>query len=112
MLLGFLVLSTSHSIIFLFIAVLFIGFAFAIIYPLFLIDATKCVPQYESTFSLSIVGSFALLGQFLSPLVVNAAGKITGISSVRLPFQFSAIACIIVIVILFFSNIGHRAIDS
>lgn len=110
MFLGFLTLSTSYSVIVLFMAVLVIGFAFAILFPLILIDTTKSVPKHANAFALSIVGSFGLLGQFLSPIIVNAFGNIMGISSVRFPFQFSAIACIIVIVILFFSNIRYRVI--
>lgn len=108
MFLGFLTLSTSHSVILLFIAVLVIGFAFAILFPLLLLDTTKSVPVHANAFALSIVGSFGLLGQFLSPIIVNAVGNLVGISSVRFSFQFSAIACIIVVLILFFSNIGYR----
>ncbi|MDD7795404.1 MFS transporter [Clostridium sp. 'White wine YQ'] len=111
MFLGFVILSTSHSVIFLFIAVLVMGFAFAILFPLFLIDTTKCAPKYANAFALSIVGSFGLLGQFLSPIIVNVIGNIIGISSVRFSFQFSAIACIIVIVTLYFSNIRYSSIS-
>lgn len=108
MFLGFLTLSISHSVILLFISVLVIGFAFAILFPLLLLDTTKSVPAHANAFALSIVGSFGLLGQFLSPIIVNAVGNIVEISSVRFSFQFSATACIIVVVILFFSNIGYR----
>ncbi|MBL4930568.1 MFS transporter [Clostridium paridis] len=111
MFLGFLILSLSHSVIFLFIAVLVMGFAFAILFPLFLIDTTKYAPKYANAFALSIVGSFGLLGQFLSPIIVNAIGNIIGISSARFSFQFSAIACFIVIVPLYFSNIRYSLIS-
>jgi MFS family permease len=107
MFLGFLTLSTSHSVIFLYMSVLLIGFAFAILFPLILIDTTKCVPKYANTFALSIVGSFGLLGQFLSPLIINSTEKTIGMSSVRFSFQFSAVACIIVILILFLKKKGR-----
>jgi len=110
MFLGFLTLSISHSVIILFLSVLVIGFAFAILFPLILIDTTKSVPNHANAFALSIVGSFGLLGQFLSPIIVNVIGNIMGISSVRFSFEFSAIACIIVIVILFFFDIRYRVI--
>jgi len=99
MLIGFLLLTISNTILQIILALFFIGIGLGIILPLIFTSTGKCVSRKDSTFAMALVSSSMYFGQFLSPILISTAASYLGNGSIKFPFMFSAILIAITLLI-------------
>ncbi len=92
---GFTGLAFTHSIPVVLISVFCVGFGQGVIFPLINVKTLSQVDPYHSDKVIAIVSSMIYVGQFLSPIVLDTIGRITGQPTIR--FQYSVIAVSMVI---------------
>ncbi|WFD09546.1 MFS transporter [Tepidibacter hydrothermalis] len=103
MLIGYIILSISNSLIQIELALILIGLGLGIVLTLIFIETSKSVSAKDSTFALALVNSCMYLGQFLSPLLINFIGNLLEITSIQFAFKFSTILLVISILVKIFS---------
>jgi MFS family permease len=91
MALGYYLLSISDSTAFIFLSVLFIGFAGGTLSPPLMLMIPKVVTPNARTLGIAIVSSSILFGQFISPLFMRGATTLFGNDTFRFRFQFLAV---------------------
>lgn len=93
--LAFAGLSLSHSIPIILISVSLVGFGQGVIFPLINVRALNKVNPIHTDKVIAIVSSMIYIGQFLSPVVLDAISQIAGQPTIR--FQYGAIAVSMII---------------
>lgn len=107
--LAFAGLSLSHSIPIILISVSLVGFGQGVIFPLINVRALNKVNPIHTDKVIAIVSSMIYIGQFLSPVVLDAISQIAGQPTIR--FQYGAIAVSMIIafgVVLVFKQIKSK----
>jgi MFS family permease len=94
---GYWLLGTSSSLPPIVAAMLCIGFSSGVLMPLLLLRVAQITPQASRAMSMAVLSIGVYLGQFLSPVVLKAAGNLTmlGRDQFRAQFFFLAI-CLLV----------------
>lgn len=105
---GYYLLSISDSTPFIFLSVLFIGFAGGLLSPPLMLMIPKVVAPNARTLGIAIVSSSILFGQFISPLFMRGVAAIFGNDTFRFRFQFLAIFIISAAVIALAGMIIHQ----
>lgn len=96
MVLAFTLLSFTHSVPLVIVAVCFIGFGQGILFPIIMLKAIDCGTSNQSDRVVAITSSFTFLGQFLSPIVLDGVGNLFHTASIR--FQYGVLAiCVFVV---------------
>ncbi|WP_317981404.1 MFS transporter [Paenibacillus glycanilyticus] len=90
--LGFLIESLAQNVWSLALAVLLIGFAQGLFFPMSFTKTAQLVPKERLTTAISILLAFIYAFQFLCPLFMNAVPTIFNFSSTRDTFLLLAIA--------------------
>lgn len=108
--LGFLMLTFTNSVILVIISVCFVGFAQGSLFPVIVIKALDKVKPTQADRAVAMTSSFTFLGQFLSPVVLDAAGTIAGTTAIR--FQYGTLAIVIIITVLIITWFTMRSNDS
>ena len=93
--LAFAGLSLSHSIPIILISVSLVGFGQGVIFPLINVRALNQVNPIHTDKVIAIVSSMIYIGQFLSPVVLDAISRIAGQPTIR--FQYGVIAVCMII---------------
>ncbi|KQY94364.1 MFS transporter permease [Paenibacillus sp. Root52] len=88
---GFVLLWLSQSVTMVTIAMLIIGFSFALFIPYIFTTLTKIVPKGSETISISIAMVGSNLGAFASPYVIKVVGTLFGDASASFSFLVSSI---------------------
>src|SRR5699024_10490195 len=88
-------LSLSHSIPIILISVSLVGFGQVVIFPLINVRALNQVNPIHTDKVIAIVSSMIYIGQFLSPVVLDAISRIAGQPTIR--FQYGVIAVCMII---------------
>lgn len=96
---GFVLLWFSQSVTMVTIAMLIIGFSFALFIPYIFTTLTKIVPKGSETISISIAMVGSNLGAFASPYVINAVGAMSGNATASFAFLVSAVVFTVAAVI-------------
>lgn len=107
--LAFAGLSLSHSIPIILISVSLVGFGQGVIFPLINVRALNQVNPIHTDKVIAIVSSMIYIGQFLSPVVLDAISRIAGQPTIR--FQYGVIAVSMIIafgVVLIFKQIKPK----
>jgi len=90
MAIGYGVLGTTSSLGGVLIGVLCIGFSSGVLMPLLLIEVSRLAPGPARAFAMAVVSVGIYLGQFLSPIILKAAGGIYKQDVFRSQFLFLA----------------------
>ena len=115
---GYALLGSSVSLLGVFFGMLCIGFSSGILMPLLLLRVARITPQMQRAMAMAVVSIGVYLGQFLSPVVLKAAGSILlfGQDPFRAQFNFLffglAVATIIGFVIAFINIKNPKLGDS
>ena len=112
MALGYYLLSISDSTGFIYVSVIFIGFAGGLLSPPLMLMIPKVVAPNARTLGIAIVSSLLLFGQFLSPICMRWISVIFNNDTFRFRFQFLAIFIIISAVIALVGMIINNNIQS
>lgn len=94
---AFLFLSFTNSLALVIISVCLIGFGQGALFPIIVLKAIDQVAPHQGDRAVAITSSFIFLGQFSSPLVLDAIGKIANISTIR--FQYGTLAAFILVAV-------------
>ncbi|MFS0574286.1 MFS transporter [Sporosarcina sp. 179-K 3D1 HS] len=97
--LSFTFLSMTTLIPVIIVSVLFIGFGQGVLFPLILLKVIDQVEIRKSDRAVAITTSFIFLGQFLSPILLEAVSSIAANESVRFQYGFLAIAIFVIVAI-------------
>jgi len=95
MALGYGLLGTASSLWGVFAGVLFIGFSSGVLMPLLLLEVSRLAPGPARAFAMAVVSVGIYLGQFMSPIVLKAAGSIYKQDVFRSQFFFLAAALVL-----------------
>jgi len=90
MALGYGLLGTASSLWGVFTGVLFIGFSSGVLMPLLLLEVSRLAPGPARAFAMAVVSVGIYLGQFMSPIILKAAGNIYKQDVFRSQFLFLA----------------------
>lgn len=93
--LAFTVLAVSHSIPIILLSVCVVGFGQGIIFPLINVKVLGNIDPRLSDRVISIVSSMIYVGQFLSPVVLDSIGRVSGYDTIR--FQYSVLAVSLIV---------------
>lgn len=88
---GFVLLWFAQNVTMVTVAMLIIGFSFALFIPYIFTILTKIVPQGSETISISIAMVGSNLGAFASPYVIKLVGVLSGNETASFSFLVSAI---------------------
>ena len=108
---GYYLLSISNSTPFIFLSVLFIGFAGGLLSPPLLLMIPKVLAPNARTLGIAIVSSFILFGQFVSPIFMRGATSLFGNETFRFRFQFLAVFILSAAVVGLIGMIIHQKIN-
>ncbi|MGG1942907.1 MFS transporter [Paenibacillus polymyxa] len=92
---GFVLLWFAQSVTMVTVAMLIIGFSFALFIPYIFTILTKIVPKGSETISISIAMVGSNLGAFASPYVIKLVGVLSGNETASFSFLVSAIVFMI-----------------
>ncbi len=106
-LVSFSILSFSHHIFFISIAIVFSGAAMGMLIPLIMESVTFEVRPGDVIYALSIINLALYLGQFVSPLLSGLLGSLLPTTSIRFPFYVSALITVLAILTTFIKKIAH-----
>jgi len=96
--LGFVILTVSHSIPPILVGVLFVGFGQGVLFPIVNVKVLGTVAPEISDKVISIISSMIYVGQFVSPLVLDYAGKLMNNPTIR--FQYTVLGVSLIISVL------------
>lgn len=96
---GFVLLWLAQNIAIVTLAMVIIGFSFALFIPYIFTTLTKIVPKGKETISISIAMVGSNLGAFASPYIINTVGRTLGNTTASFAFIVSAIVFIVAAVI-------------
>jgi len=96
---GYLILSHANSLPLLLLSTAIIGLGLGWTMPVLFVGATKAGGEGMGVQTMAVVSSLAYLGQFLSPIILDAVGQILGNTSTR--FIFLVIGICYGILVLF-----------
>lgn len=97
---AFFILSFTESIPLIMISVCLIGFGQGSLFPIIILKALDSVGQEHIERSVAIISSFIFLGQFLSPIILEAASKVFNNETIRFQFGFLAISFLLYLIIV------------
>lgn len=97
---GFAGLLFSYSIPVILISVALIGFGQGTIFPLINVKALSQVDPYYSDRVIAIVSSMIYIGQFLSPIVLDAISYVAGQPTIRFQYGVITVSMIIAFAIM------------
>ena len=106
--LAFLTLKITNSLILVIISVCFIGFAQGSLFPVIVIKALDKVTPTQADRAVAMTSSFTFLGQFLSPVILDAVGKAAGTSSIRFQYGTLAIFVLVCVGVIFFVTLRSK----
>ncbi|MBO3286191.1 MFS transporter permease [Paenibacillus polymyxa] len=92
---GFVLLWFAQNVTMVTVAMLIIGFSFALFIPYIFTILTKIVPKGSETISISIAMVGSNLGAFASPYVIKLVGVLSGNETASFSFLVSAIVFMI-----------------
>lgn len=93
---GFLIVNYAYNLSLFTSGTIIIGLGFGVFLPAVLADTGRRAPQSLNSLAFAIFFVCGNLGGFLSPIVLNSAGRLFGTSGVgRFAFLFSAICLLI-----------------
>lgn len=92
---GFVLLWFAQSVTMVTVAMLIIGFSFALFIPYIFTILTKIVPKGSETISISIAMVGSNLGAFASPYIIKLVGVLSGNETASFSFLVSAIVFMI-----------------
>ncbi|MEE4576679.1 MFS transporter [Paenibacillus polymyxa] len=107
---GFVLLWFAQSVTMVTVAMLIIGFSFALFIPYIFTILTKIVPKGSETISISIAMVGSNLGAFASPYVIKLVGVLSGNETASFSFLVSAI--VFMIAALLYLGIAIRGKES
>lgn len=103
--LAFAGLSLTHSIPLILITVSLVGFGQGVIFPLINVKALSQVDPLVSGTVIAVISSSIYIGQFLSPIVLDAISAIAGYPSIRFQYGVIAVGMMIAFVIMLISTL-------
>lgn len=106
--LAFLTLTITNSLVLVIISVCFIGFGQGSLFPVIVIKALDKVTPTQADRAVAMTSSFTFLGQFLSPVVLDAVGKVAGTSSIRFQYGTLAIFVLVCVGVIFFVTLRSK----
>ena len=106
--LSFLLLYQADTFMDVFIATIFVGFGYGIMYPTIALKASHAVPNHLAVKSLSVSNSLLYLGQFLSPLIFGLIGFLAGDTSIRTLYLVLLGIALLVLLVIFIAYISSR----
>jgi len=89
---GFFLLATAHVMSMVFGGVVLIGLASGFMMPLLLLRVSKIVTPATRAFAMAVASAGVYLGQFVSPIVMQACGLHMGKDPFRSQFMTLAVA--------------------
>lgn len=102
MAIGYSLLGSATSLFSVFIAMLLIGFSSGVLMPILLLRTARITPDTSRAFSMAVVSVGIYLGQFISPLVLKAAGGLLPMKDVfRAQFNFLCLGLVVASAIAF-----------
>ena len=102
MAIGYSLLGSATSLMSVFIAMLLIGFSSGVLMPILLLRTARITPDTSRAFSMAVVSVGIYLGQFISPLVLQAAGKLLPMKDVfRAQFNFLCLGLVVASAVAF-----------
>jgi MFS family permease len=96
MALGFLMIGFTSNLFYLAIGVGLMGFGFGVIMPTVFDRVSREVPRVQTVQAMALVTSMLFLGQFSSPIVLDAVGLIANQESIRFTYQFVGVSMLLV----------------
>ncbi|SFH27591.1 Predicted arabinose efflux permease, MFS family [Desulfotomaculum arcticum] len=87
--LGYVLISTAQVLLPVVVGVGLIGFGFGSLMPLILVQVTQSVEREQTVTAMAVVSSMIYLGQFLSPVILDAAGVILGNETISFTYRFT-----------------------
>jgi MFS family permease len=85
---GYMALVYTTSLSGVLVAMICIGFSSGVLMPLLLLKTAKLAPETSRAFAMAVVSIGVYLGQFLSPVILKAAGTFFGTDVFRSQFIF------------------------
>ncbi|MDD4908077.1 MAG: MFS transporter [Candidatus Omnitrophica bacterium] len=107
MAIGYSLLGSAVSLTNVFIAMLLIGFSSGVLMPILLLRTARITPDTSRAFAMAVVSVGIYLGQFISPLVLQAAGKLLPMKDVfRAQFNFLCLGLVVASAVAFLMAIN------
>ena len=107
--LTFLTLFFADSFFDVFLAGIFIGIGYGIMYPTIALKSSQAVPDHLAVKALSISNSMLFLGQFLCPLIFSLIGWLIGNDSIQYLYLFLLFVAVLVLLALLFIFVRSRS---
>jgi len=106
--LSFYLLFRTETLLDVFIAIIFAGIGYGVMYPTIALMASQSVPDHLSVKALSLSNSLHYLGQFLSPLIFSLIGFVVGDTSIRTLYLVLLGVALLILLVIIIAYISSR----
>ncbi len=96
---AFLILTFTHSVPLVIVSVCLVGFGQGALFPTIVLKALDRVPFHQADQAIAMTSSCTFLGQFLSPIVLDAIGGLANQTGIRFQYGMLSVSILMIVII-------------
>jgi len=105
---AFFLLSFTDSISVIIISVCLVGFGQGTLFPIVTLKALNRVDMHQADRVVALTSSFTFLGQFISPILLDAIGGFANTTSIRFQYLILSLVVLMIVIITLFNTIRNH----